>query len=144
MEVVRKSQAQWEGDVSFGAGKLDFGSGAFSGAYSFKDRVEQSTATNPEELIAAAHAGCFSMALSAELGKHGLSGIKIKTDATVTLAKTSEGFSISGIHLDTQVEAEGADTGKLQEIAVFAKKNCPVSRALAATPISLTVNGVPC
>lgn len=142
MEIVRQSQAHWTGDIMSGKGQLDLGSQAFSGSYSFKDRIEDSSkVTNPEELIAAAHAGCFSMALSAELSKHNLTEIDIQTAAHVTLEKTADGFKISRILLDTQVVADGASQTQLREIAEFAKRNCPVSRALASTPILLKVNG---
>lgn len=144
MEIIRQSKAQWKGEILSGSGHLNFGSASFSGPYSFKDRIaETSPLTNPEELIAAAHAGCFSMAFSLELTKEGAKGIDIQTVAKVHLKKTVDGFSLSEIHLETQVTAQEISEKRLNEIAVFAKKNCPVSKALACVTITLTVNGQP-
>ncbi|WP_032112969.1 OsmC family peroxiredoxin [Candidatus Paracaedibacter symbiosus] len=142
MAIIRHSNAKWQGDVMAGSGHISFGSGAFSGPYSFKDRTaDQSSATNPEELIAAAHAGCFSMAISAALTQEGFKNIEIATTAKVHLSRDETGFTISQINLETQVSAANIGQEKLQEIVEFAKKNCPVSKALAAVPITLKING---
>ena len=137
MAITRKAQAQWNGDLKAGKGEMSLGSGAFKGAYSFGTRFEGAPGTNPEELIGAAHAGCFSMALSASLGKAGFTPKSVRTNATVTLDKVGEGFQITRIDLDTEASIPGIDDAKFQEIAKGAKENCPVSKALAATPIHL-------
>jgi lipoyl-dependent peroxiredoxin len=137
MAITRKAQAQWNGDLKAGKGEMSLGSGAFKGAYSFGTRFEGAPGTNPEELIGAAHAGCFSMALSAALGKAGFTPKSVRTNATVTLDKVGEGFQITRIDLDTEASIPGIDDAKFQEIAKGAKENCPVSKALASTPIHL-------
>lgn len=143
MTIVRHSDARWKGDLLSGNGHLEFGSGSFSGAYSFKDRFSETSSplTNPEELIAAAHAGCFSMSFSAELSKEDFKNIHVETIAKVHMAKTADGFSITEIHLETHASADGISAENLSKLAVRASKNCPVSKALASVPISLTVNG---
>lgn len=135
---VRTAKAQWDGNLQQGRGRMSFGSGAFDGAYSFESRFADGTGTNPEELIAAAHAGCFSMALSAGLGKGGFNAESVRTTAKVHIEKQAEGFSITRIELDTEAKVPGIDAAKFQELAETAKKGCPVSKALAATPITLT------
>ena len=137
MAITRKAHAQWNGDLKQGKGEMSLGSGAFKGAYSFGTRFEGAPGTNPEELIGAAHAGCFSMALSAALGKAGFAPKSVRTNATVTLDKVGEGFGITRIDLDTEASIPGIDDAKFQEIAKGAKENCPVSKALASTPIHL-------
>ena len=137
MAITRKANAQWNGDLKAGKGEMSLGSGAFKGAYSFGTRFEGAPGTNPEELIGAAHAGCFSMALSAALGKAGFTPQSVRTNATVTLDKVGEGFGITRIDLDTEASIPGIDDAKFQEIAKGAKENCPVSKALSATPIHL-------
>ena len=118
---------------------MRFGGGAFDGAYSFSSRFENGAGTNPEELIAAAHAGCFSMATAAALGKAGFAPEGISTKATVHLDSASGGFSIARIDLDMEADVPGIDEAAFQEIAQGAKAGCPVSRALAAVPeITLT------
>jgi osmotically inducible protein OsmC len=107
-------------------------SGAYEGPYSFQSRFEEGDGTNPEELIAAAHAGCFSMALSGELGKAGHTVDSVETDATVHLDRVDDGFAIKQIELRTRVSAPGLDEDTFQEAAEAAKKGCPVSQALAA------------
>jgi lipoyl-dependent peroxiredoxin len=129
---VRKANAVWEGTLKEGQGKLSLGSGAFEGRYSFGSRFEENPGTNPEELIAAAHAGCFSMALSAELGKAGHEVDTVETDATVHLDKVEDGFAIKRIELRTRVRAPGLDDDAFHAAAEAAKKGCPVSQALAA------------
>jgi osmotically inducible protein OsmC len=133
----RSSTAVWEGSIMEGKGTMTIGSGAWTGPYSFKSRFEDGKGTNPEELIAAAHAGCYSMALSGALSKAGTPPTKIETTAKVGLIKTDAGFSINKIHLVTKASVPGIDNAKFQETAEAAKKNCPVSKVLAAAEITL-------
>ena len=135
--ITRKSDAEWNGDLKSGSGTVRFGSGAYNGPYSFKSRFESGTGTNPEELIAAAHAGCFSMALSATLGGAGFTPTKINTTAAVRLDEVSGGFAITAITLTTNAQIPGIDAAKFQEIAEQAKTNCPVSKVLAGAKITL-------
>jgi osmotically inducible protein OsmC len=135
--AIRTAKAQWDGTLQEGRGTMSLGSGAFQGAYSFASRFEEGTGTNPEELIAAAHAGCFSMALAAALGKNGFSPKRVNTTARVQLLKGDQGFSITTIELNTEAAVPGIDDAKFQEIADGAKKGCPVSKALAGTEIKL-------
>lgn len=107
-------------------------SGAYEGQYSFSSRFEEGQGTNPEELIAAAHAGCFSMALSGDLGRAGYDPKQVQTTAKVHLTKGDGGFRITRIHLETEAEVPGIDEDTFQEVAEGAKKGCPVSQALAA------------
>ncbi len=116
---------------------MKLGSGAYEGAYSFASRFEQGPGTNPEELIGAAHAGCFSMALSAGLEKAGFNPKRVKTKARVHLEKVGEGFQITKIQLQTEAYVPGIDPAKFREQAEAAKKGCPVSRALAGVQIEL-------
>jgi lipoyl-dependent peroxiredoxin len=134
---IRKSEAEWNGNLLEGQGHMKLGSGAYDGAYSFKSRMQDGAGTNPEELIAAAHAGCFSMALSAGLSKGGHTPKRLHTVANVHFDKVGEGFAITGIDLETEAEVPGIDAATFQQFAEGAKKNCPVSKALAATPINL-------
>lgn len=136
--MKRTGSAVWQGDLKAGKGTVKLGSGAFEGQYSFSTRFENGVGTNPEELIASAHASCFSMALSASLSSAGHVPTGVATTATVQLDKLEGGFTITGIHLDTVVTAPGLTAEELATIADGAKKNCPVSRALAAVPITLT------
>lgn len=133
----RSSTAVWEGDIQQGRGSMKIGSGAWEGPYSFKSRFEDGKGTNPEELIAAAHAGCFSMALSAALGKAGSPPTRVATTAKVALEKVGEGFRIPRIHLETKASVPGIDEAKFQEIAKQAKENCPVSKVLSGAEITL-------
>ena len=135
--MIRTSKAEWKGTLKEGAGTVALGSGAYEGQYSFSSRFESGTGTNPEELIAAAHAGCFSMALSGALGKAGYTPTSVKTEAKVHLEKVGEGFGITRIDLVTRAEVPGIDAAAFQEQAEGAKKNCPVSRALGAVEITL-------
>jgi lipoyl-dependent peroxiredoxin len=128
----RKASARWNGSLQDGNGTMRMASGAYEGPYSFQSRFEEGDGTNPEELIAAAHAGCFSMALSGELGRAGHNVETVDTDATVHLEKVDEGFAIKRIELRTRVTAPGLDNSAFQEAAEAAKKGCPVSQALAA------------
>ena len=134
----RKAEAEWLGNLAEGSGRLKVGSGAFDGPYSFKSRFEEGeSATNPEELIGAAHAGCFTMALTAAMSREGIKPTRIHTTATVKLEKINDAFSITGIALETEAEIPGIDDAKFQQFAQGAKQNCPVSKALAGTEISL-------
>lgn len=132
----RKANARWEGDLKGGKGTVRLGSGAFEGKYSFGSRFESAPGTNPEELIAAAHAGCFSMALSLFLGQGGKTPKSIETTATVRLEQQGEGFAITGVHLDTKGDVPGTSAAEFQRFAEEARKNCPVSRALSV-PITM-------
>ena len=134
---VRTADAQWEGTLQDGKGTMRFGSGAFEGQYSFASRFENGTGTNPEELIAAAHAGCFSMALSGGLSRAGHPPNRVHTTAKVHLEKGDAGFRISTIELETEAEVPGIDDAAFQEAAAAAKAGCPVSKALAAVDIKL-------
>jgi osmotically inducible protein OsmC len=134
---VRKAEAVWEGNLKNGKGSLKLGSGAFGGSYSFASRFEQGSGTNPEELIGAAHAGCFSMALSMILETAGYAPERIHTVARVHIEKVGEGFKITTIELETEGKVPGIDEKTFQEKAEAAKKGCPVSVALAGTEIRL-------
>ncbi|HPK66788.1 MAG TPA: OsmC family protein [Thermoanaerobaculia bacterium] len=135
--AVRRASAAWNGGLLDGNGKMRLGSGTFEGPFSFKTRFEEEPGTNPEELIGAAHAGCFSMAFAATLGKNGFAPERVATDARVHLTKGETGFSISKIELHTEATVPGIDEAKFQELATAAKNSCPVSRALAALEIEL-------
>jgi osmotically inducible protein OsmC len=135
--MKRKASVVWDGNLTSGNGKISTESGALKGAeYSFNRRFGEEAGTNPEELIAAAHASCFSMALSHELEKAGIGPGKIETTATVSLAKRPDGWLISGIRLETLGAIEGAEEAAFQRAAQTAKENCPVSRLFNA-PIEL-------
>ena len=134
---VRSAQARWEGNLKDGAGTMKLASGAYEGKYSFGSRFEENPGANPEEMIAAAHAGCFSMALSAGLGKSGFNPQSVETSAKVHLTKDDAGFSISRIDLTTVAVVPDIDEATFMEHANGAKANCPVSRALAAVEITL-------
>ena len=133
---VRNAEAEWKGNLIEGQGHMKMGT-AYDGPYTFRSRMEDGAGTNPEELIAAAHAGCFSMALSAGLGKAGFNPKRIHTKASVHFEKVGDGFSITHIDLTTEAEVPGIDNAKFQEMADGAKKGCPVSKALAGTTINL-------
>jgi osmotically inducible protein OsmC len=134
---VRNSSAVWEGTLKDGKGRMKLGSGVFEGEYSFASRFQDGKGTNPEELIGAAHAGCFSMALAHGLAQAGYSSKRISTTARVNLAKVGEGFKITSIELNTEAEVPGIEKQKFLEHADDAKKNCPVSQVLAGTEIKL-------
>ncbi len=135
--VQRKASAEWRGGLQDGTGTMKLGSGAFEGAYSFASRFAEGKGTNPEELIAAAHAGCFSMALAAGLAQAGHQPKRVLTSAGVTLEKSGEGFAITHIALDTEAEVPGIDEAGFRDQAEKAKRDCPVSRALAGAKITL-------
>ncbi|MCL4454785.1 MAG: OsmC family protein [Deinococcus sp.] len=131
--MKRKASAVWKGGLKDGRGTISTDSGVLSDAqYSFSTRFEEGRGTNPEELIAAAHAGCFSMALSGQLGNAGLTAESIKTTAAVTLEKTDAGFTITAVHLDVTAKIPGADQQAFETAANNAKAGCPVSRLLNA------------
>src|SRR5271168_903954 len=129
---VRSAEAVWEGDLKQGKGRMKLGSGAFEGQYSFSTRFEDGKGTNPEELIAAAHAGCFTMALSAQLGNAGITHESLETTAAVTLEKLDAGFTVTKIHLDVAARIPGADKAAFDKAAEAAKAGCPISRLLKA------------
>ena len=136
---IRKAEAEWKGNLLQGSGRLKVGSGAFAGPYSFKSRLEEGqSATNPEELIGAAHAGCFTMALTAQLSQTGIAPNRIHTVANVKLDKVGNAFAITRVELQTEADIPGIDDATFQRIALHAKQNCPVSKALAGTEIHLT------
>ena len=134
--AVRKASAVWEGTLREGAGTMKLGSGSYEGPFTYASRFEEGKGTNPEELIGAAHAGCFSMFLSALLTKAGFTPTSIQTTATVHLGA---GPAITDIELDSKVVVPGLDDAKLQELAAEAKAGCPVSKALASVNIELTI-----
>jgi len=136
--ATRTADAVWEGDLPKGKGTIKFGSGAFEGQYSFASRFENGKGTNPEELIAAAHAGCFSMALSHALSEAGHKPSRVQTHAIVHLEKDGDGFSIPKIELQTEAVIPGIDDAKFQQVADEAKRNCPVSKVLSGAKIELT------
>lgn len=130
----RTGSAQWQGDLQGGTGTLRVGDGVFEGAYSFRSRFEEGTGTNPEQLIAAAHAACFTMALSNILSSAGHVPDSVRTDANVQLRFIDGAPTITRIDLDTHGRVPGVDAGQFQKFAEDAKANCLVSRALAAVP----------
>ncbi|MBX7219047.1 MAG: OsmC family protein [Blastocatellia bacterium] len=135
---TRKAEAEWKGNLMAGAGQISLGSGAFSGSYDWRARSGDGAGTNPEELIAGAHAGCFTMALTATLGANNFTPTRIHTSAKVHLEKQESGFVIPKIELETEAEIPGLDNEAFQGFAAYAKANCPVSKALAGTEIVLT------
>jgi len=135
--ATRHASAVWEGDLIEGHGKMKLGGGAYEGPYTFKSRFEEGSGTNPEELIGAAHAGCFSMALAHGIAEAGFKPKSVKTSAEVTLTKGSDGFRIEKIHLICKGDVPGLDEAKFKEFAEGAKKGCPVSKALTGVNITL-------
>ena len=135
--IKRTSKAVWKGDLKAGKGEVSLGSGAFEGQYSFTSRFEEGKGTNPEELIAAAHAGCFSMALSADLSKEGYTVEEIKTEAVISMDKVDGGFRILSSKLITKAKVPGISEAEFMKFAEGAKKNCPVSKALGAIDLEL-------
>lgn len=134
---VRSASAVWNGDLKGGGGTMKLGSGAYEGKYSFGSRFEDDPGTNPEELIAAAHAGCFSMALTSGLGKAGYSPASVSTSARAHLEITDNGPAITRIELTCEASVPDIDDATFQEQAAGAKANCPVSKALAGVDIQL-------
>lgn len=140
MAINKFGSAQWKGGIKDGEGKISTESGALSAhPYGFKTRFEGVKGTNPEELIGAAHAACFTMALSKALGDAGFTADNLETTAKVTLDQVDGGFAITGIALSLKGTVPGADAAKFKEIAEQAKVGCPVSKALKAVPITLDV-----
>jgi lipoyl-dependent peroxiredoxin len=135
--AVRTAEGEWKGGLKDGSGIVTLGSGAFSGPYSFKSRMEDGAGTNPEELLGAAHAGCFSMALSAGLEAAGFKPTRVHTTSKVYFGPADGGFAVSKIELFTEAEVPGIDDETFQTQAEGAKKGCPISKALAAVPITL-------
>lgn len=134
---IRTAEAIWKGSLRDGQGSMSFGSGAYQGAYSVPSRFEDAEGTNPEELIAAAHAGCFSMALSAGLSAARHPPEQINTSAKVHLDKLEEGWRITLIELQTEAKVPGLEEAQFLELATSAKENCPVSQALSSPKITL-------
>jgi osmotically inducible protein OsmC len=133
MAIQRKGSAQWKGGLKDGKGTVSTASGVLKGTpYSFSSRFEGQQGTNPEELIGAAHAGCFSMALSAQLEGAGLKADSIDTTATVSLEKLEGGFAITSVNLEVRAKIPGADQAKFDELTKKAKEGCPVSKLLNA------------
>jgi osmotically inducible protein OsmC len=131
--MKRKASAVWKGGLKDGTGTISTQSGVLTDTqYSFSTRFEEGIGTNPEELIAAAHAGCFSMALSGQLGNAGLTAENISTTASVTLEKTDAGFTVTKVHLDVTARIPGADQQVFETAANNAKAGCPISRLLKA------------
>jgi len=136
---IRTSSARWSGNLTEGSGTIRTGKGGFEGPYSFKSRFEEGEGTNPEELIAAAHAGCFSMAFSKGLADAGHTATSVETTAKVHLDKTDAGMTVTRIDLETVGDVPGIDDADFQKIAQGAKENCPISRLLSpGAEISLT------
>jgi osmotically inducible protein OsmC len=134
---VRNASAIWEGNLQEGKGSFKTGTGSFEGIFSFSTRMEDNPGTNPEELIGAAHAGCFSMAFSGRLGRAGFTPARISTSAKVTFTKGDDGWAIRTIELTTEAVVPGIDEAAFQEAAQGAKENCPVSKALTGVEIIL-------
>ena len=134
---TRNAEATWEGDLKSGKGNMKLAGGAYNGAYSFASRFEQGTGTNPEELIAAAHAGCFSMALSHGLAQAGFPPKRVHTTARVHLEKAEGGFAIPRIDLETEANVPNITEDAFRQQAETAKKNCPVSKLLKGADITL-------
>ena len=139
---VRKAEAEWRGTLREGTGRIKVESGLFEGNYSFGTRFESAKGTNPEELIAAAHAGCFSMALAAGLTRAGFPPKRVHTTASVRLDKVGEGFEITKIELECDAEVPKIDEAGFHAQATAAKEGCPVSKALKAVEITLKARKV--
>lgn len=135
--TTRTAHARWEGSLKEGKGQVDFGNGAFKGTYSFTSRFENGKGTNPEELLGAAHAGCFAMALSLILGNAGLKPDYVDATAHVTVSPQDGGFKITKSHLVCEAKVPGIDRAAFMKHAEAAKAGCPVSQALAGTEITL-------
>ena len=136
----RKATAEWNGSLKEGTGKVRLGSGAFEGSFTFGTRMGDDPGTNPEELVGAALAGCYSMALNATLEKEGKPARSVKTEAKVHFGKVDAGFKISRIDLAVDAIVDGIDEAEFKRIAETVKQTCPVSQALSAVPIELEAN----
>lgn len=137
--ATRQANAEWNGSLKEGSGEMALGSGSYKGPYSFVSRFESGSGTNPEELIGAAHAGCFSMALAAALGRAGITPKSIRTTAKVHLGTSEAGPTITRIDLETEGEVPGIDQATFQQHAEGARKGCVVSRALGGVK-DITLN----
>lgn len=135
--IVRNASAKWNGPLTDGTGSVKLGSGVFEGPYSFKSRTADGPGTNPEELLGAAHAGCYTMMLSALLSQRNTPPKEIRTTAKVTFDKVGEGFGITKIELNSEAEVPGLSSEEFLEVANKAKTDCPVSKALAGVEITL-------
>ncbi|GGQ45215.1 OsmC family protein [Couchioplanes azureus] len=136
---IRTASARWSGNLTEGSGTVRTGKGGYEGNYSFKSRFEEGEGTNPEELIGAAHAGCFSMAFSKALADEGFTPTSVETTAKVHMDKTDAGFSVTRIELETVGDVPNVDAGTFSKIAEAAKENCPISRLLSpGAQITLT------
>ena len=133
---TRKAEARWDGSLEEGNGTMRMATGSYEGPYSFQSRFKEGDGTNPEELIAAAHAGCFSMQLSGLLGEAGYEPESVETNATVHIEEADPGFKITLIELDSKARVPGIDEDEFQRQVEAAKETCPVSQALAATEIT--------
>jgi osmotically inducible protein OsmC len=133
----RKATAEWKGNLTQGQGKIALGSGAFEGSFSFATRMGDEPGTNPEELVAAALAGCYSMALNATLEKQGTPATDVHSEAVVHFGKDDAGFAIRGIDLETKATVLGITEEDFQQVAETVKETCPISKALAAVKINL-------
>ena len=135
--AIRTACAAWEGNLQQGRGTMSLAQGGLEAPYSFAARFEDGSGSNPEEMIGAAHAGCFSMALAHELGQAGHPPVRVATSAKVHLEKTADGFAIPKIELETEADVPGIDEETFQRIAQAAKQGCPVSKVLSAAKITL-------
>jgi lipoyl-dependent peroxiredoxin len=141
IRVIRTADASWSGTVPDGGGRIALGSGAFEGEFKLKNRVDDEVkGTNPEELIGAGHAGCFTMSLANLLEEEGHPADDLQTTARVHLEQLDQGFAITRIELNTEGKVQGVDEARFKELAEQAKATCPVSRALAGTEITLEAN----
>ena len=136
----RSAKEEWTGSLMEGKGKMALGSGMFEGAFSFNTRMGDEPGTNPEELLGASLAGCYTMALNATLEKSGKSATNVKTDAKVSFGKDDSGFAIKHIDLETTATVDGIEEEEFLRIAEEVKKTCPISKALAAVTINLKAN----
>ncbi|MGE0815242.1 MAG: OsmC family protein [Vicinamibacterales bacterium] len=136
--MARTATAEWRGDLMGGSGRVALGSGAYEGAYSFATRFQDGVGANPEELLGAAHAGCFSMALANDLAQAGHPATSVRTTASVHLGKDDLGFKITRIDLEVVAEVPGVDPSAFQRLAEATKTGCIISRALAANEVTLT------
>lgn len=136
--ATRNAEAVWEGSLKEGKGTMKSGSGAFEGPYTWSSRFENGKGTNPEELLGAAHAGCYSMSVSSNLTKAGFPPQRIHTDAQVTIEQVEGKSRITRIQLEMEAKVPGIGNEQFQEIAKYAKENCPVSVALSSVPITLS------
>ncbi len=135
---VRNAEAVWDGSLKEGNGKVKLGSGAFEGTYTWSSRFENEKGTNPEELLGAAHAACYSMALSSNLGKAGFTSEHIHTSVQVTIERVEGKNRITKIHIETEATVPGISNEQFQQIAESVKQTCPVSVALSSVPTTLT------